>query len=160
MDQAAHDFVDAFVDFWREPSPERLPEILHSDVVLLQPLAPPLVGIDAAQAEFAATWAWIPDLRARVERWHGDAASVFIELRLSATWGARSLEWSCVDRLLLRGGRATQRSAFFDSLPLLLEMPRHPSVWASWWRSGNARPWRSGHRPTVTPARERAVNAR
>lgn len=42
-------FAAAFADFWRAPSPRRLPEILRPDVVLRQSLSSPLRGIDAAE---------------------------------------------------------------------------------------------------------------
>ncbi|WP_182262062.1 nuclear transport factor 2 family protein [Rhodococcus sp. UFZ-B548] len=152
----ARNFVDAFIDFWAAPSPARLPEILHDDVILVQPLTKRLDGIRSVQREFDALGGWMPDLRAEIVRWHGDAEVVFIELRLHASWGGQRIEWPCVDRLLLRDGKAVERDAFFDPLPLVLAMLRHPSVWRSWWRSGSSRPWKYGHTSlhTVTrPAR-------
>jgi hypothetical protein len=38
------EFVAKFADFWKNPSPQRLPELFHPDVVLVQPLAPRTVG--------------------------------------------------------------------------------------------------------------------
>ena len=52
MNTDAEEFVTKFVDFWNDPSPQRLPELLHPDVVLTQPLTAPMIGIEAAQAEF------------------------------------------------------------------------------------------------------------
>ncbi|MBS3694069.1 nuclear transport factor 2 family protein [Rhodococcus qingshengii] len=143
-----HDFVDAFADFWSRPAPNRLDEILHADVVLRQPLSPPLVGLAAAEAEFERLWSWTPDLRAHVERWQGDATVLFIEIRLSSTMASRSVEWGGVDRFLLRGAKAVERISYFDPIPLVAELPRHPSEWWSWWRSGAARPWSSGRQLT------------
>ena len=152
----ARNFVGAFIDFWAAPSPERLPEILHEDVTLVQPLTNGLGEIRSFQTEFAALWRWMPDLRADIVRWHGDAEVVFIELRLHASWGGQRIEWPCVDRMLVRSGKAVKRYAFFDPLPLVLALSHHPSVWRSWWRSGGSRPGKYGHTPphTVTrPAR-------
>jgi ketosteroid isomerase-like protein len=148
----ALNFVDAFIDFWATPSPERLPEILHEDVTLVQPLTRRSNEIRSAQGEFAALWGWISDLRAEVVRWHGDSEVVFTELRLHATWGGRHIEWPCVDRLLLRDGKAVERHAFFDPLPLVLTLLRHPSAWRSWWRLGGS-PWRYGHTSPYAVAR-------
>ncbi|OZD79318.1 nuclear transport factor 2 family protein [Rhodococcus sp. 05-339-2] len=149
----ARNFVDAFTGFLSAPSSARLTEILHDDVVLVQPLSRRLDGIRSAQYEFDGLWGWMPDLLAEVVRWHGDAEVVFIELRLHASWGGRHIEWPCVDRLLLRDGRAAERHAFFDPLPLVLPLIRHPSVWRSWWRSGGSRPWRYGHTSPYVVAR-------
>lgn len=138
-------FVDRFVDFWRAPSPERIPEILHDDVVLTQPLAAPMVGIEAAQEEFGRIWQWLPDLRATVDRWRGSDAVVFIEFRLHARVGSAVIEWPNVDRMVLRGVKAMERANYFDPLAVLPSVARRPGLWWPWWRSGAARPWRSGH---------------
>ncbi len=49
----AEDFVARFAEFWMRPSPQRLPGLLHPEVVLVQPLAAPTIGIEAAQADLA-----------------------------------------------------------------------------------------------------------
>jgi hypothetical protein len=38
-----HEFVAAITDFWKDPSPHRIPELLHPDVILVQPLAAPMI---------------------------------------------------------------------------------------------------------------------
>lgn len=149
----ARNFVDTFIDFCAAPSSARLTEILHDDVVLIQLLSRRLDGIRSAQCEFDGLWGWIPDLRAEVVRWHGDAEVMLIELRLHAGWGRRRIEWPCVDRLILPNGKAVERHAFFDPLPLVSTLLRHPSVWRSWWRSGGSRPWRYGHTSPHTATR-------
>lgn len=141
-----HPFVATFADFWQAPSPERLPELLHPQVRLIQPLAEPMNGIAAVATEFAALWKWLPDMTAEVDRWHGDDEVVFIEFRLRATLGNGRREIPCVDRFLLDDGKAVERVAYFDPLPLIREVSKRPSTWSGWWRSGVARPWRSGHR--------------
>ena len=74
-------FVEAFQDFWTDPSPERMGEILTGDVVLIQPLAEPLVGLEAAQEEFRRLFEWLPDLRAQVDHWAHRDGILFIEFR-------------------------------------------------------------------------------
>jgi len=135
-------FVSGFADFWRRPSPERLGELLADDVVLVQPLAAPMRGLAAAQAEFARILAWLPDLKGEVVRWAGSGDSVFIEFRLCGTLAGRPLEWPAVDRFSLRGEKAVERVSYFDGLPLALQVLRRPAGWWGWWRSGTARPWR------------------
>ncbi len=138
-------FVAKFADFWENPSPERLTEILHDDVVLTQPLAAPMRGLAAAQDEFRRIWRWLPDLRADVDRWCGEVDLVFVEFRLHASVGKKIVEWPNVDRFFLRDGKAATRMNYFDPLAVLRAMPPSPIVWRRWWVSGAARPWRSGH---------------
>jgi SnoaL-like domain len=131
-------FVTRFADFWADPSPQRLPDLLHSDVVLVQPLAPRMVGIEAAQSQFQRFWDVLPDLRADVDQWCGDGDLVFIEFRLHARIGKNRIEWPNVNRLLLRGDKAIERITYFDPLAILPTLARHPSAWCRWWRSGRS----------------------
>lgn len=140
MDAIA-DFVARFADFWKTPSPERLAELLMEDVVLNQPLARPMHGLKAAQAEFTKIFGWLPDLRVDVDRWCGSGDTVFIEIRLRASFAGRLHEWPGVDVFTLRGDRAIERVTYYDSVPLALRLLRHPASWWGWWRSGTFRPW-------------------
>lgn len=132
---AAADFVRRFADYWADPSPELLPELLHRDVVLVQPLAPPMTGIAAAQAQFARFFSCLPGLHAQVDHWSADEDVLFIEFRLRARLGRHTIEWPNVNRLLLRGDKAIERITYFDPLPLLPHLLRHPTIWWRWWRS-------------------------
>ena len=78
------EFVTKFADFWSSPTPQRLTELLHPDVVLVQPLADSVTGIEAAVAQFQRFCSCLPELRGRVDRWCGDGDLVFIEFRLQA----------------------------------------------------------------------------
>jgi ketosteroid isomerase-like protein len=128
-------FVTKFADFWNDPAPQRLPELLHPDVVLMQPLAAPTIGIKAAQADFHRFLHCLPDLRGDVDRWYTDTNLVFVELRLHARIGGTVIEWPNVNRLVLREGKAIVRVTYFDPLAILPALVRHPSVWWRWWRS-------------------------
>jgi limonene-1,2-epoxide hydrolase len=123
-------FVERFQAYWSDPDPEELRHILTDDVRLVQPLAPPTHGIDAAIASFRRLFAQFPDLRAAVDRWRGDDTCVFIEFRLRATLGRDVVEWPAVDRFTLRGDKASERVSYFDGLPLALRLLRHPR--AAW----------------------------
>lgn len=138
-------FVEKFIDFWNNPSVQRLPEILHPEIVLTQPLAAPMHGIEAVQEEFARIWRYLPDLRAHVDRWQGDSDLLFIEFRLRTTAGREQIEWPNIDRFVLRDGKATVRTNYFDPLPLFGKLAKHPSLWLRWLTSGASRPWRTGH---------------
>jgi hypothetical protein len=126
------DFVTKFAEFWNNPSPQRLPNLLHTDVVLVQPLAAPMIGIQAAQAEFGRFCCCPPDLRGHVDRWCGDGNLVFIEFRLHARIGAKVIEWPNVNRLVLHEGKAIERVTYFDPVAILPTLLRHPSIWWRW----------------------------
>ncbi|OBG96300.1 hypothetical protein A5697_22180 [Mycobacterium sp. E3251] len=130
----AEQFVTRFADFWRHPSPQRLPGLLHPDVVLVQPLAPRTVGLEAAQAQFHRLFCSLPDLTADVDHWSGDNDIVFIEFRLRASFGRDVLEWPSVNRLRLRDGKGVERITYFDPLAVLPILLRHPSIAWRWHR--------------------------
>lgn len=136
MTGRAEDFVRRFSEFWRDPDPDRLGELLCADVRLVQPLAPETRGLRAAQAGFRRLFAGLPDLRGTVDRWSGDDDCVFIEFRLHATIGARRVEWPAVDRFFLDRAKATERVSYFDGLPLLLRLLASPRAAWRWWRAG------------------------
>lgn len=135
----ADDFVTRFAEFWSRPSPEGLPGLLHPDVVLVQPLVAPMIGIAAAQEDFRRIWTCLPDLRGHVDRWRGDSAALFIEFRLHARVGADAIEWPVVNRIVLDDGLAIERVTYFDPLVVLPGLLRHPSVWWRWLRSQTIR---------------------
>jgi SnoaL-like domain len=128
-------FVTRFADFWRRPVPQRLPDLLHADVVLVQPLAPRTVGIEAAQAQFHRFCYCLPELRADVDHWCANADIVFIEFRMRAQLGRDLLEWPTVNRLRLRAGKGVERITYFDPLAVLPTLLRHPSIAWRWRRS-------------------------
>ena len=137
----AEDFVRRFQAFWSAPDVEHLGELLTDDVRLAQPLSSPTHGLEAGKAAFRRLFRQFPDLRATVDRWSGDDAQVFIEFRLRATLGSSVVEWPAVDRFTLRGQRASERVSYFDALPLLGKLARHPVVA---WRATRGRGRRSG----------------
>lgn len=126
-------FVAKFADFWTAPTPARLPELLHADVVLRQPLASAAIGIVQAQREFERFCRCLPGLHARVDHWSGANDLVFIEFKLYAPLGRETLVWPTVNRLTLRDGKASERVTYFDPLAVLPTLLRHPSVWRRWW---------------------------
>ena len=148
-------FVTKFANFWCSPSPQRLTELLHPDVVLVQPLAAPMIGIEAAQAEFQRFCHCLPGLRAQVDRWCADGDLVFIEFRLHVRVAGVVTEWPNVNRLLLRDGKAIERVTYFDPLAILPPLLRHPSVWWRWWRSRA-----TGPRLRRAAKRSRAIGSR
>jgi ketosteroid isomerase-like protein len=128
LDEAT-DFVRAFADFWSAPTAERFRALMHPDVHLVQPFAPPAQGIEAAVAWFTATQALLPDIRITVRSWSGTPEALFIEWTASATFGGKPVTWDAVDRFRLEGGRVRERVAYFDALPLVGMILTRPAGW-------------------------------
>jgi ketosteroid isomerase-like protein len=128
-------FVARFAKFWNDPDTRGLAELLHSDVVLVQPLVPRMVGLEAAQAQFQRLFDCLPELHAHVDHWSGNGDLVFIEFRMHARIGGGLFEWPNVNRLLLRDGKGIERVTYFDALAVLPTLLRHPSIGWRWWRS-------------------------
>lgn len=137
--QETEAFAQAFTEFWKAPTVEGMGELLDPEVMLIQPLSRRMRGRDAALAEFAKIFAWLPDLHAVVDRWSGTSEALFIEFRLRAHVGSELVEWPVLDRFVLRDGRALERVSYFDSAPLLRKVLVHPSSWWGWWKSGAGR---------------------
>jgi len=134
-------FVEKFARFWAAPSLDGFAAVLRPDVTLVQPLSPPMRGLDAVRAAFAPVFRWLPDLCGTVDRWTAtpDGVVVFIEFRLRATIGGRPFEWQLVDRFDVGAdGLATARVSYFDPLPLLAATAGRPSTWWAFVRSGAA----------------------
>ncbi|TMB44946.1 MAG: nuclear transport factor 2 family protein [Deltaproteobacteria bacterium] len=73
---SAADFVDGFRRFWSAPSLDGFATVLAPDVKLVQPLAPPMRGLDAVRRTFRPIFVWLPDIRGEVERWSSGAAAM------------------------------------------------------------------------------------
>lgn len=140
----AAQFVRDFETYWRAPTPEGLDGMLAPDVVLRQPLSPPLRGLDRAKAGFRRIFALLPDLHAEVDRWSAAGDTVYIEFRLIGTLGGRPVEWPAVDRFTLRDGMATERVSYFDPTPLVTALLTRPGAWPRFIRSGYWRAWIGG----------------
>lgn len=53
---ASNAFVEGFADFWKAPSPDRLTDHLHPDVVLVRPLSPPRHGLGRPSGSSLGFW--------------------------------------------------------------------------------------------------------
>ncbi len=127
-DEAAR-FVRAFAEFWDRPTLERFRALMHPEVRLIQPLAPPAHGIEEAAVWFLGIQDLLPDIRIAVQSWSGTSEALFIEWTATATFGGRPVRWNAVDRFRLDGGLARERIAYFDALPLVGTIVTRPAGW-------------------------------
>jgi hypothetical protein len=135
--RSPEEFVTAFARFWSAPTPEGLRDVLRPDVLLTQPLSPPVRGLPAAEDWFRTLIAWIPDVHAEIDAWGGTPAALFIAFRLIGTLGGSPIAWPAVDHFVLdEAGMARSRASYFDPLPLLGATATRPTGWPRLARSG------------------------
>src|SRR4051794_32353615 len=103
-------FVADFASGWTRPAPHAWDHLLAVDIVLHQPLLPPISGRAAFAAEYARLLRLVPDLRGQVLSRAARGNTLFLELRLQGTLGRRPLSLFLVDRLTLdSSGRVRER---------------------------------------------------
>lgn len=127
----------AFARGWDAPEPHAWDNLMVEDVELHQPLTQPGTTRRTWHDEAQRIVTLLPDIRGKVMSWAGQEDLMFIELQLTATLGAKPLEFRAVDKLWLTvNGTVLRRDSFFDSGPLIQAVVRRPSAWLPWWRSG------------------------
>jgi ketosteroid isomerase-like protein len=132
----AADFVRRFAEFWQAPTVEHLDTLLSPDARLSAPMVPTTYGLKAGKRTFADLFELIPDMTAEVHRWGATSDGVLIEFTVRGTASGAPISWQSVDRFVLgEDGLATERFTYFDSLPLLLTVLRHPRTWPGFMRS-------------------------
>jgi ketosteroid isomerase-like protein len=125
-------FVAAFDEGWRRGAtdPAAFEQLLvpwfAPDALLIQPMSRTFRGPEGLRALFRPLFAAIPDLRGETLRWGETADGVMIELRLHGTFGGRPIEWTTLDRIVMRDGLVVERRAYFDPLPLAGAMLTRP----------------------------------
>jgi hypothetical protein len=131
LDQAAR-FVEFFADGWRigATQPERFFEHfegrLTADAVMIQPLSRLCRGPQGLRKLFEPLFAVMPGLRGEVLRWGATGDGVLIELALCGTVRGRCVEWTAVDRIILRDDLIAERRSYFDPLPLVMALLSRP----------------------------------
>jgi ketosteroid isomerase-like protein len=126
--------IAGFTAAWAHPELERFMALLHPDVRLLQPVTKPILGRDAARAEFAKLLAWLPDLRGTVDHAAVAGDVALIAWRLVFGLGGRPYELRIVDRIVVADRLIREREAYYDSLRLMLTLLSRPRAWSGYWR--------------------------
>jgi ketosteroid isomerase-like protein len=138
---AAEAWVEAFTEGWRAPRSadsfaDHFEPWLDPEIRLVQPQVPPTVGLRAFREEFARPlFELVPDLHGIVEGWASSGNTLYIELRLDGTIHGRPLTMRTCDRITLRDGRAVERVAHLDPLPLLAAVAKSPRAWPTFART-------------------------
>jgi hypothetical protein len=139
--RAAEEWVAGFAAGWRDPAGprefvEHFTPLLDAEIRLIQPQMPELVGLEAFRRGFAEPlFELIPDIHGTVHGWAADGDTIWIELELEGTLGGRPVTLETVDRITLHEGRAIERRAFVDPLPLLVAVLTRPRAWPRFART-------------------------
>lgn len=122
-------FVERFEAAWNARDPTLLADLLDSDVVLYQPLIPPLRGREAAVRSLSSFLRLVSDLEMTVHDSIRQADRVWIEFSFRGYVGRRRVEWRLVDWTRLSHGRVSERRAYFDPIPLIGAVLVQPRLW-------------------------------
>jgi ketosteroid isomerase-like protein len=140
-DAAAEAWVENFAEAWANPVDtdtfcDRFDPWFQPQVRMIQPSVRPVVGKRAFREEFARPlFDLVPDLRGTVENWAAAGDVIYIELRLEGTIGRRPITMHTCDRITLRDGKAIERFAYLDPMPLVKAVARSPRGWFGFLRS-------------------------
>ncbi len=134
--QPAADFVRRFERFWSTRSLELLDDLFVADARMEAPMTPTTRTLAEGKRAFAAIFELIPDLGTEVHAWGPTEDGVLIDFTASGTAAGTPVSWRAVDRFVVgEDGLATERVSFFDPLPLVLALLRHPRSWPVFLRS-------------------------
>ena len=109
-------FVERFAEFWSNPDPARVPELVAEDALAHWPGVDPIPGSEYP-AFLRRMTELVSDLDFQVTA-HAEAGEyVFISWRSRGTVGGDRIEWSGIDRMRLRDGKAVEVFVAYDTAP-------------------------------------------
>ena len=115
---AVQRFVDRFTMLWDRPEPDAYASLWHDDGTLLHPgMEAPIPASEIPDYVRRLTKA-LPDIRLTPLTWAGRGDDVLIEWEITATFKGRAFSWRGADRFTLRGERAVEGIAYFDTFPI------------------------------------------
>ena len=114
----AERFVERFAERWSSVDPDRFADLFHVDGTLLHPGMEKAISARQVPAYVARIKSVASDIRLQVKTWAARGDDVLIEWVISATFAGEAVQWAGADRFTLRGDRALEGVAYFDTLPL------------------------------------------
>jgi ketosteroid isomerase-like protein len=126
--------ADRFAGIWAAPSVQDLGALMHSEIVMLQPILPPIRGREDGMSEFSKLLKWLPDLRGVVDERAAAGNRLMIAWRLQFTLGQQPFELRLVDRIVVKDGLIAEREAYYDSLAFAAAVLSRPSAWFGYLR--------------------------
>lgn len=125
------EFVDRFQAAWAASDLDQHNALWTDDIELHQPVLGSLYGREACHEAFTQLFRMAPDLTVKVDGWSENDGLVLISFTFHTMFGGSELSWPGVDAFRLDDeGRIVRRDSFWDPLPVLAHLLRHPSGWA------------------------------
>jgi SnoaL-like domain len=118
MTTDAERFVERFTELWAAPQPEAYASLWHDDGTLLHPgMEAPISAVEIP-GYVQRLLDMLPDITLAPTRWASRDDTVLIEWTITATFGDERVSWDGADRFTVRGDRAVEGVAYFDTLPI------------------------------------------
>ncbi len=117
-EQDAQAFVERFARLWSDPDPDGYAGLWHEDGVLRHPTMKEGLPQEGIPDYVRRLKTLAPDVSLAVDRWAASGETVLIEWTLTATVGEEQATIRGTDRFTLRGDRAVEGVAYFDTMPL------------------------------------------
>jgi hypothetical protein len=114
----AERFVERWTQIWRVFDTSRFPELFHPEGTLLHPTMARPISREEEPLYMEGLKRAMPDLELRRTRWGPTEDGVLIEWRITGTFVGQAFEIVGADRFTLRGDRATEGIAYFDTHPI------------------------------------------
>jgi hypothetical protein len=111
-------FVERFARMWSAPDPERFGELWDAEGTLHHPSMAEPIPQPMIPDYLRRIQAMLPDISLRVLNWAAGEDFVLIEWEITATFQGEPMSWRGADRFTLRGDRAIEGVANFDTHPL------------------------------------------
>lgn len=114
----AERFVETFSRVWASPEPDEFQALWAEEGTLLHPGMEAPIAHHEIPDYVRRIKSASPDISLAVDRWAARDDFVLIEWTITASLRGEPVSWSGVDRFTLKGDRAIEGIAYFDSLPL------------------------------------------
>jgi hypothetical protein len=112
-------FVERFTRVWSDPEPDDFADLWADGGVLLHPTMARAIPKNKIPDYLRRLKVVAPDIRLEPKSWAARGDKVFIEWKITATRrGGETTSWNGVDRFILKGDRAIEGIAYFDTAPL------------------------------------------
>ena len=118
MTPDAERFIERFTQLWAAPEPEAYASLWHEDGTLLHPGMEAAITAAEIPGYVQRLLDVVPDITLTPTRWAARHDTVFIEWTITATFRDAPVSWDGADRFTLRGDRAVEGVAYFDTLPI------------------------------------------
>jgi SnoaL-like domain len=121
-------FVEKFTRVWSSPEPDSFAELWADGGVLLHPTMGASIPKEEIPDYVMRLKAFVPDIKLDPIRWASAGDQLFIEWTISMTPPGEDeqISWSGVDRFTLRGDRAIEGIAYFDTSPMWARLGASP----------------------------------